>query len=105
MQIMANKYVTEKVEVVEQSKNSSVRVVLQAGIEKASEDPTTWDVEACERILAYLSMVNQRGRRRRRSQEAGCLEGMRVDLPQDQSVNLVMIFKEQFSFNVDCKPI
>ena len=47
MQIMADKYVTEKVEVVEQSKNSAVRVVLQAGIEKAGEDPTTWDVEAC----------------------------------------------------------
>ena len=47
MHIMVDMYVTEMVEVVEQSKNSTARVVLQAGIEKADEDPTTWDVEAC----------------------------------------------------------
>ena len=54
MHIMADMYVTEMVEVFEQSKNSTARVVLQAGIEKADEDPTTWDVEACQRILADL---------------------------------------------------
>ena len=32
---------------VKQSKNNVVRVVLQARIEKAGEDPTTWDLEAC----------------------------------------------------------
>ena len=89
MHIMADMYVTEMVEVVEQSKNSTARVVLQAGIEKADEDPTTWDVEACQRILADLSR---------------CLEGMKVDLPQDLSVNLVVIFKKQISFDVGCRP-
>ena len=47
MHIMADMYVTEMVEVVEQSKNNTVRVVLHAGIEKTSKDRTTWDVEAC----------------------------------------------------------
>ena len=46
MQIMVDKYVIEMVEVVEQSKNSAVRVVLRAKIEMTGEDPTTWDVEA-----------------------------------------------------------
>ena len=39
---------------VEQSKNSGVRVVLQARIEMTFEDPTTWYVEAWQRILADL---------------------------------------------------
>ena len=52
MQMMADKYVTEMVEVVEQSKNSAVRVVLRARIEMTGEDPTIWDVEAWQRILA-----------------------------------------------------
>ena len=51
MQIMVDNYVIEMVEVVEQSKNSAVRVVLRARIEMTGEDPTTWDVEAWQRIL------------------------------------------------------
>ena len=89
MHIMADMYVTEMVKVLEQSKNSTARVVLQAGIEKADEDPTTWDVEACQRILADLSRY---------------LEVIKVDLPQDLSVNLVVIFKKQIYFDVGCIP-
>ena len=52
MQIIVDKYVIEMVKWLNQSKNSGVRVVLQVRIEVAFEDPTTWDVEAWQRILA-----------------------------------------------------
>ena len=108
MQIMADKYVTEMFEVVEQSKNSAVRIVLQARIEKSGEDPTSWDVEACQRILADLPNGQPERKDEEKITGSGMLEGneggptsrSECEFGCDFSRNrfLLMLVLKQFNF-------
>ena len=52
--VMAEKHVEEMNRVIEESKASAIRTVLQTKIEMSTEDPSGWDVDAWRSLLDSL---------------------------------------------------
>ena len=59
MRVMVEMQVEETNKVIVESKASAVRTVLQAKIEMAHEDPTSWDVDTWQSILDTMDMEEE----------------------------------------------
>ena len=59
MRVIVEMQVEETNKVIAESKASAVRTVLQAKIEMAQEDPTSWEVDTWQSILDTMDMEEE----------------------------------------------
>ena len=67
--VMVEKQVEEMNGVIEESKASALRTVLQEKIEMAQEDPTGWHVDAWQSILDTMDVEDDAGEEEKKDED------------------------------------